>query len=55
MPKRSDPPLSAQEQSARFLQAMRDIEAADDLRPDAEAAFERTLRGIKKPPKPPDG
>ena len=49
MPKRKEPPPSPEAQHAKFVQAVRDIEAAGDLRPDAEARFERVLQNAKRP------
>jgi|GEM_PF-5305828 len=49
MPKRKEPPLSQEAQHAKFVQAIRDIEAAGDLRDDADERFERTLRGARTP------
>lgn len=48
MPKRKTPPLTPEEQTARFRKAVADIEAAGDLRPDAEERFERALKGAKR-------
>lgn len=50
MPKRKLPPLTPEEQSARFLQAVADLEAAGELRADADARFERTLQATRRSP-----
>lgn len=44
MPKRKTPPLTQEEQSARFLKAVADLEAAGELLPDAEKRFKTTLK-----------
>ena len=48
MPKRKEPPLTPQEQSERFKKAVRDLEAAGELSPAADADFERAVGGIKQ-------
>ena len=51
MPKRKTPPLTQEEQSARFLKAVADLEAAGELREDADERFARAFEGVvlKKP------
>lgn len=44
MPKKTDPPMTQAEQSKRFLEAARDIEADGGLSPtEAEVIFEKAL------------
>lgn len=47
MPKRKSPPVSDEDQAARFRRALEEIEAAGDLRPDAEQRFERAVEAVK--------
>jgi len=49
MPSRKERPLTPEAQHAKFVQAVRDIEAAGDLRYNVDERFERTLQGAKKP------
>lgn len=46
MPKRKLPRLTQEEQSARFLKAVADLEAAGELREDATERFERVLSSV---------
>jgi hypothetical protein len=48
MPKRKEPPLTPEAQHAKFVQAVHDIEAAGDLRDDADERFERALSGARR-------
>jgi hypothetical protein len=51
MPKKTDPPMSQAEQSRRFEEAARAIEADGGLSPtEAEALFERAISlAVKRP------
>jgi len=50
MPKKSDPPMTQAEQSKRFLDAARDIEAAGGLSPtEAENAMETLVQSVARP------
>ena len=52
MPKKKGKPLEQAEQSERFRKAVRDLEAAGELSPTADADFEKVVTTIAKPRRP---
>ena len=53
MPKKTDPPMTQAEQSRRFEEAARAIEADGGLNPtEAAEAMERLVVGLESPKKP---
>lgn len=51
MPKKTEPPMNQAEQSRRFEEAARAIEADGELNPTAAADFEKLLRQAAQTPR----